>query len=218
MKVGSLLNPSDGEIKKYVEKYETKWGYRDRLIYYACVTDTGKKALCKIKKDDLKGPVSVFLLDWGMMRRVLGRKEKKGWENFLWEFLRLNCEKLEEYRKPYLKDIEISEHEDNIRYFYKGIRDIIGPVSASKVLHLINQNLFPLWDTKIREKISEESSNSGGKRIGTTSFGYIKFLAAIKKVLNEHNEVLSRLSKQHNLSKLKILDEFLMGVLEEKEE
>ena len=77
----------------------------------------------------------------------------------------------------------------------------VGPTATSKILHIINPQLFPMWDTKIRVKF--------GLNPGYSS-DYINLLTESKRWLSNDKLKLEleTLSKKHHKSKLKILDQY----------
>jgi len=205
----SLLNPTENEIKMYVSTHEEDWEYSDKLIYFPCVGDAKRLRLCKIQEKDARGPIRTFLLNWGMMGRVLKRKNYKGWEKRLAETLRGICNQLEEFRKLNLENTDISSQKDNVKRCYEVVSNIVGPTSAGKTLHVICPNFFPLWDLGIREKVSEERRGLGKAGIGRSATGYYNFMVEIQGFLKRYAKILSELSRKYSKSKLRIIDEFM---------
>jgi hypothetical protein len=203
----SLLNPKDSEIERYVEKYENEWGSSDKFIYRPCLEEIKTVNLCEISEEDVKCSVRVFLLNWGMMGRVLQRN--KGWEKPLARAIREICGNLEKFRKLSLEEADLSKYENDIRECYERIEEIVKQIAAGKVLHLICPNFFPLWDNAIREKISKESYGLGGPQVGGSPAGYYKFMIIIQTFLNKNKTVLSKLSRRYDSANLKIIDQYL---------
>ncbi|GEM_PF-5175063 len=65
-----ILNVDEEEIKKFVEEHYREYGYGE-FIYFRCINDIRNVDPCKLKEEDVKGPIRVFLINW-MMGRVLG--------------------------------------------------------------------------------------------------------------------------------------------------
>ena len=212
MKNGSILNPDEKEIEKFVMMYENEYWFVNKLLYIGCIKEIEKINICKIQEKDIKGPIRTFLINWGMMSRVLGRKERENWEERLLEQLEKLGNKFEEFRKLKLESVELENYKEDIKECYQKINKIIGPTSTSKVLHLICPEFFPLWDENIRKLVSKECKNC---RIGNSGEGYYKFMREIKEFLRKYEEPLSKLvsklSKEYNYDKLKlkIVDEYM---------
>lgn len=217
MKMG-LFDPNPNEVDKILQKHEKEYGYCDKVIYQKCLEDFKKLDLCNFPEDITIGIIKVFLINWGMLGRVLGRIEKKGWERKLSETLREKCETLEKFRKLSLEDFkseeELSKYKEQIKDCYKAIRNLIGPVGASKVLHLINPEFFPMWDENIRKKASEECK----KPIEDSEEGYYRFMNCIRELLLNRKmmKLWEKWSKEIGTSKLRIIDIYLWWKANEK--
>jgi hypothetical protein len=144
------------------------------------------------------------------MGRVLPQDME--WIRELTDSIRQSCSVLESVRDSNLRDTELSRVEDDIKKCYRVIKnDVLGPTGVVKTLHLISPNFFPLWDTKIREKVSKETSLKK-RPIGGTAVGYYKFMIEIKEFLERYSETLSELSKKYGWTELKTVDEYLFKI------
>jgi hypothetical protein len=205
-----ILTPSPSQIERYVREYEKEEGFTDTLIYRRCLKDMRKIELCRISEEQSGQIVKTFLRNWGLMGRVLPQGTE--WIKELTDSIRQNCSVLESVRDSNLRDIELSRVEDNIEKCYRVIKsDVLGPTGVVKTLHLISPNFFPLWDTKIREKVSKETSLKK-RPIGDTAIGYYKFMVEMKEFLEKYSETLSELSKEYGWTELKIVDEYLFKI------
>jgi len=206
MKNGSILNPDEKEIEKFVMMYENEYWFVNKLLYIGCIKEIEKINICKTQEKDIKGPIRTFLINWGMMSRVLGRKERENWEERLLEQLEKLGNKFEEFRKLKLESVELENYKDDIKECYKEINKIIGPTSTSKVLHLICPEFFPLWDEKIAKGYgcSYNTNNSAEQ--------YIKFMYKIKKVAENVRKYLTNDERRFiylmEKSILKLIDEY----------
>lgn len=222
----SLLNPEEKDIKKYVEIFEEEWGFGDNLIYRGCLEAVKKIELYKIKGKDVKGPIRTFLINWGLMGRVLNRKptekskiDRRCWERRLASKIRTFRNELDTFRGLNLENIDdISKYEKKIIECFNGISECkkgnkrgIGPVAAGKVLHLICPDFFPMWDIAIRERVAKDS---GHEPIGANGNGYYKFMGKIQNFLKTktYDSTLSEMSKKYKKSKIKIVDEFMFSM------
>jgi hypothetical protein len=208
----SILNPEKDEIKKFVEAYEEEWGFEDKLIYNGCVERMGKVKLYNITEKDVKESIKVFLINWGTMGRVLWREDIKGWEGRMFDSLRKISDDLNTFKELHLEDTDLDKYEESIKKCYNHVKKVVGPVSAAKILHLICPYLFPLWDTGIRKKVSNECSKFDNKRIGDSATGYYKFMIINQKFLKKEDNILLKLSKDYKKPKLRITDEFMWWV------
>ena len=195
----NLLDPIEKEIVGFIERHEEVWGYSEKILYDRCIKDMKKVRLCEIGEKDVNGPVKTFLINWGQMGIVLKRENKKGWEKNLTYKLREICKELEKFRKLKLEDTNLSNHEDDIKKCYREIRSVVGPTAATKVLHLLCPEFFPMWDTKIRRDV----------RIRGDEEGYYKYMEEIQEFVKRYNELLSSLSNKYKQSKLRIVDRYM---------
>jgi len=208
----NLLDPIEKEIIDLVEQHEEIWRYSEKILYDRCIKDMKKARLCEIEEKDVNGPVKTFLINWGQMGRVLGRENKEGWEKNLVYKLREICKELEKFRKLKLENTILSNHEDEIKKCYRKIRSTIGPVAATKVLHLLCPDFFPMWDNAIRKKISNECEEKSGVRIGDSEKGYYKYMEVIQGFVKRYNKILSNLNNKYKQSKLRIVDRYMWFV------
>lgn len=203
---------NEGRIKKHVKEFEQEYKFSDNLIYNGCIDAMKRVDLCKIGEKDVKGPLRTFLLSWGMMGRVLGRLEDD-WEKDIAKVIKKNCKILNTFRKKNLVNFQLRKLDEldieNIKNCYNELREIVGPTSASKILHLICPNFFPLWDVDIRKEISAKVKGRGEYGIGDSGAGYYRFMLEIETLLNIHDRTLSKLSQKYGRFNMRLLDEHL---------
>jgi len=90
-------------------------------------------------------------------------------------------------------------------------KPIIGPVGASKILHLMNPKLFIMWDTHIRKRSPEHFKiTRGGKKVRFSSDGkgYVEFLIAMKECFGG-----LKLPANYKFTRVKAIDEYNYAVL-----
>ena len=204
-----LLDPDDEVVERIIQQHEEELDYCDKVLYRRCIEDFEKVNLCELTEEQVKGPIKVFLINWGMLSRVLERDEKKGWEKRLLNVFKEHCKTLEKFRKLKLEEEDLSKFKEDIKQCYEAIRSEVGPTGASKVLHLINPEFFPMWDEKIRKKVSCEYKKLTRKRIGESGEGYYKFMNAIQELLLKKKELWTKWSEKTGKSKLRIIDIYL---------
>lgn len=196
-----VLEISKDEIKKLVKEFEEEWSYSENLIYNHCVEDMKKvKNLCEITHEDIKGPVRTYLINWGMMSRVIKRLDET-WTMDLKNVMKSNCEVLSNFRSFDLLYVDIVRYQNDIKNVYESFRKVIKPTSASKALFLISPNFFPMWDTGIREYLLGKNK--------TSQEDYYKFIGIIQNLLREYKDIVKELASEFGRSKLKIIDKFL---------
>jgi len=193
-----FFSPTVVDIKNHVEKYEKESREWDKT-YSKCLNDVCKKGIRKINEKDIS-IIKEFLVKWGKMARVLGKR--KIWKSKLPNVIRDLCRQLEEFRKLRLENSDINEYEIKIFKCYENIKEIIGPTSAAKVLHLICPNFFPIWDSGVRDKTG----------VNERAEGYFNFIKRNKEFIVKYNDILEELAKKYKKPKVKIVDEcFYMG-------
>lgn len=72
-----------------------------------------------------------------------------------------------------------------IQNVFSNFRKLMGQTGASKALSLLNQELFVMWDTKIRKRLKKEliPGISNGEKVEH----YVIFLKGIQRIINEYN-------------------------------
>jgi len=175
-------------VSKLEEEYELT-----ECIYFGAIEKLGEVQEDISKIDDAKHIrriIRLFLINWGMMNRVVGRKDLE-WKK-LGETLR-SLEK--EFRE--LRDRKFLTTNFNENTISNAIRTIYGkldpfpylgsPTTLSKILHLLNPEIFVMWDNEIVKKYKKRNF-----RVSTTAEGYLEFLKdaqkEIKEALNDHQK------------------------------
>lgn len=199
-----------------------KYYYTNEPTYFKAIADLEELRKDLTKLDDTKhliGIVKPFLIKWGRMGRVVGRAGLN-WRG-LGERLR-NSEKdfgnLREERFQTI-DFEKDEISDSITTIYERIDPLeyLGSLTTiSKTLHLLNPEIFVMWDIGIRDRYKKEN-----RYILCNSGGYLEFLREtqkrIREALNDHkketgkglNEIEKEIrDKYKNITLAKIIDEY----------
>lgn len=118
--------------------------------------------------------IKPFLIQWGLMGRVAGRKNLD-WKK-LGQTLRESEKEFKELRGETFLTINFNEEKIShiIKSLYHELDSIPylgGLTTITKVLHLINPEIFVLWDEDIRKGYKKKNS-----RIRNTPEGYLEFL------------------------------------------
>lgn len=174
------------ELIENVEKLEEKIGSTEPFYFEAMeLVEDIRKDLKKLDTNQhLKRIVKdVFLVKWGEIVRVVNIKGLD-WER-LGETLRSLEEEFRELRAKKFLAIDFDEQavSNAVRTIY-GKLDLIprlgGPTTISKILHLLNPEIFIMWDYAIREGYKKKNS-----RIRDTAEGYLEFLKEMHKEIVE---------------------------------
>lgn len=193
-----LLNPTRRTIRRYVNRNEREYQFAEDLIYRGCLRVAQEMEFLRASRDDVKGPIATFLVNWGNMSRVIGTLDSS-WKRELASAIRKNSRRLEEFRGSKLENVDLLEHRPEIEEVYESLQKIVKPTSTSKTLHLLCPFFFPMWDVAIRKDAG----------VGTSSGEYYRFMELIREFLVEYDETLTDLAKKLKKSKLRIVDQYM---------
>lgn len=200
-----MLNPPNGEITRIIDENNMlDNGFIISHLYNPCLESMENTNYVMINPEIVYGPITMFLLNWGRMGRVMVRQSMSGWEERLIEVIPRIADKLEQFRNLDIEDVDLDEFRDDILQCYNEISNVVKYTSGAKTLHLFAPNFFPLWDKNIRDNAKKES----GKRINHLSKGYFEFMKVMKEFLKKNYPELLKLSQKHNIPKLKLMDKY----------
>jgi hypothetical protein len=168
-------------VNKFEEEYELI-----ELIYFGAIEKLREVQKDLSKIDDVKHIqriIKPFLVNWGMMNRVVGRKGLN-WKK-LGETLRNLEKEFGLLRDKKFLTINFNEQviSDSIKTIYGKLDPIpyIGsPTTTSKILHLLNPEIFVMWDNAIVEEYHRKN-----RRVDYTARGYLEFLKETQKAVLE---------------------------------
>ena len=209
---------------RYKELFDSvnKYCYRKEPIYFEAIADLEELRKDLTKLDDTKhlfGIVKPFLIKWGRMGRVVGR-DGLDWRG-LGEGLRSSEKDFGNLRKERFQTINFEEDRisDSITNIYGELDPLLylgSPTTISKTLHLLNPEIFVMWDNGIRKRYKNKNS-----RIRDSPEGYLEFLKETQKgirgALNDRrretgkelDEIEKEIrSKYKNITLAKIIDEY----------
>ena len=207
-----MRNYIDSIIEDFVSRCEKD--YTDHYKYIQRLIEMSEVDLSRITEQQVKWEVRPFLYEWGRMGRVLGQSRYKNWESKIAELIQSDCKRLKDFRRKDLSAIgqDLNNAQSDIEECYESFRNIVGPIAASKTLHLICPDFFPLWDNDIaRSARSEiERKDGRGQKIQELSGAeYYRFMQYILDFLKQHEQVISKLAAKYKRGKLRIVDETL---------
>lgn len=199
-----LLSPKPEDLSKIIKQSKDDWELSE-CVYFKCRDALRETDLCQITVRDVRRQIRAFLQTWGNMGRVLNEKRYPKWEEELAKAIRENCRLLNDFRVKKLANIKEEDLESlkiDVEKCYEIVRKQVAPTSASKVLHLIAPDFFPMWDGGIRKKLAIRRANAED---------YWEFMKKIKRSIEneKYNGILNRFSADDDKSILKLFDEYL---------
>jgi len=166
---------------KVVREFEEEYGFAD-VLYLEAIKKLEKVRENPQELDErtAKRIIRPFLVNWGRMGRNVER------EDFDWlrliKAIKNQRENLGKLKKESLIGVQLENVSSIIEEVYNGTKvKNLGPTGISKILHLLNPELFMMWDDDIRKKISKKPLKGSSK-------GYWNFLKWIKHELIEATE------------------------------
>jgi len=127
--------------------------------------------------------IKLFLVSWGNMSRVVGRKGLK-WKELGERLRNLEKEFSELRNKKFLTiDFNNAVVANPIKTIYAKLDNLpyLGsPTTISKVLHLLNPEIFVMWDNEIERKYHKRNHY-----VKYTPEGYLEFLKESQKEIKE---------------------------------
>jgi len=207
-----MHNKNERIIEEYVKRFEQ--AYTNRSTYSQRLKEMAEIKLADITQTDVERVIRKFLYQWGRMGRILGRQEYAGWQKRLAEQIRSSSGKLRSFRQKDLADpkLQLGNFDSDIKKLYGSFKGIVGRTAATKALHLICPNFFPMWDNDIARAVRSEIQRKEEKSNTIEDFSsadYYRFVGQVLNFIKKYETVLSDLATQHKKGKLKILDEFL---------
>jgi hypothetical protein len=224
--LGSFGDVADNMRYEEFVKRVNKYHYKNESIYFEAIADLEelRKDLAKLDcTKHLIGIVKPFLIKWGRMGRVVGR-EGLDWRG-LGERLRSSEKDFGNLREEKFQTIDFEKDEisDSITTTYGKLDPLpyLGsPTTISKTLHLLNPEIFVMWDIGIRNRYKKKNNyvlcNSGG---------YLEFLketqSEIREALNDRQKMtgkdLDRIEKElrkkyENKTLAKLVDQYNYGI------
>lgn len=153
-------------------------------IYFGAIERLGDVRKNLNKVDDVqhvRRVIKPFLIQWGMMGRTVGRKGLD-WKK-LGETLRSLENDFDVLRNRRFLTIDFNERNVSIaiKNIFSRIRSIPyigGHTSTPKIMHLLNPEIFVMWDEDIRKSYQERNS-----RITDSPRGYLEFLKQTQEEL-----------------------------------
>lgn len=212
---------------KYEELLDVASKFEKEIELTECIYFGAIERLKHVRKDlsrlddirHVRRVIKPFLIQWGMMSRVAGR-EGLDWEK-LGETLRSLEKDFSVLRNRRFLTIDFNEENvssaiKNIYNRIRSIRYIGGHTCTPKIMHLLNPEIFVMWDKDIGKNYQKRNN-----RITDSPKGYLEFLKEIQKELrklfgdrqketgNGLDEIIREIrSKYKNKTVARIIDEY----------
>ncbi len=216
-------------IIEYVKHCQVAYSEGHRL-YKEYLKRMGKRGLDNFDEiNDVEMIIKPFLYKWGRMQRVLGKKDKKGWESDIVEQVRLNVEILQTFRTIKFESSNLNDHRSNIIDCYECFNKIVDGVAAAKVLHIIAPYFFPLWDNGIANIVRKERTtvafNNEEPLMDVQDLSsniedfsgkdYFYFMKMLQIILEKYKNTFWGLARSYEKGVLKIMDDFFWILVHE---
>lgn len=192
------------ELIDEIERYEQKYEWEERVASWSYLKTIGK--LRDVQRNlrmldntsHLQGVIKPFLIHWGKMARVVKRASARDWETLCKTLRNLEdgFQKLRG-RKLLTMNLDNKDVADIVKDMYRKryfIPYLGGTTCVSKILHVLNPEVFAIWDRGIRERYKEKNW-----LIRETPEGYLEFLKEVKKQVEEaFNDYRSKTGKSYD--------------------
>ena len=189
------------ELINEIERYELKYEWEERIASWSYLKtvekfrDVQRNLRVLDNTFHLQGVIKPFLIHWGKMARVVKRASARDWET-LDETLRSLEDEFRKLRGKKLLTMSFNRKEiiDAVKSIYVKryfIPYLGGTTNISKILHVLNPEVFVIWDGQIRKWYKEKN-----RLVNETPKGYLEFLKEMKKQLEEaFNDYQSKTDK-----------------------
>jgi hypothetical protein len=166
---------------KVVKEFEEEDSFAD-ILYLEAIRKLQKVRENPRELDEniARRIIRPFLVNWGRMGRNV---ERKGFDwGRLIEAIKNQRENLGKLKNETVLCVSFDKVSSVINEIYEATKvKHLGPTGISKILHLLNPELFMMWDDKIRKDITATPFSGNSK-------GYLNFLKWIQKELIEVTE------------------------------
>lgn len=185
--------PTIRELKKAREAFEE---IEPRGIMYRASEELVSKAISKTSRLKIAEALAVLLQTWNQAYYRYNDFDDRHFyeiESLIFRYRR----QLSAYRERSIADLRNND-KDNVKNLFKDFEMILGPVGASKSLHLLAPRFFPLWDRSIAK-----AYGLALRQRGKNYDRYYKFMLITKE---QCYRIRRKGFRKHKL--LKLLDEY----------
>jgi hypothetical protein len=104
----------------------------------------------------------------------------------------------QQLQRKSLSNVNLDLEEENIKTSYK-VMEKVNSTAIAKILHMMNENLFPIWDDRIRKMYG----------VYGNAEGYFTFMILVQRQLSELGaDAIKQIEQSTDRTILKILDEY----------
>lgn len=200
------------ELVEKIKQNEEEYWFAE-FVYFKALEqledvrrDVGKLKL----KEHVLDVIRIFLLQWGQMARAIEReKSPTDWDK-LTKNIRSQKNAFQGLVGKDLLNINFDEVAGDIECIYNKLAEVrnIGATATSKILHLLNPDVFVMWDGEIirtyRKKYDKVRANAKG---------YVEFLKAVQR---EVKEAIEEEAKRSGKSEKQIVEEICTNLPSKK--
>ncbi len=174
---------------RYSDFKEGIWGFEQEnwfgeIVYFETLSRLRPFGLDteRLTKDEVEGVIRMFLLQWGQMARAINRKDTD-WNQMLSKLKGIS-NVLKELGKESILNADLESKKELILEAYGGLHCIkhFGATSIPKILHLLNPELFVMWDERIRanenNRLGFDLVDGEPQKFTKAPCGYLKYLRA----------------------------------------
>lgn len=169
-----------------------------RQLFYRVASQLVRLAREGSGEIDLAEALAVLLLTWN--RRYYNRKRPFTEQHV--QDIQTLCEEwrgaLDDVESRSIANLD-DQDKENVQSLFRAFGDVLGPVGASKALHLLAPDFFALWDNPIAEAYGKALNTPYKER--KTAEGYWAFM-------QETHSQYSAISCAGDIPLLKYLDEY----------
>jgi hypothetical protein len=194
-------------------------------LYKEYLKKMEKKELQNFDEIQVEMVIKPFLYKWGKMGRVFGEEKCRGWEGDIVEQIHSNSDKLEKFRVINFISTNLTDFKKDIITCYESFKTIVDRVAATKILHIICPNFFPLWDNAIKEVVKAELIKTISKGIEDfiekdfdlirekiedfSGKDYYIYMRMTQYFVERYKRTFFELAKTYKKGVVKVLDDFL---------
>jgi len=185
--------PTSEELRKARQVFLE---HEPRDLFYMVASELIELAVEKKTEITLAEALAVLLQTWNRAYYQFRRFDNQHFSDIS-SLVANYAQALFEYRKRSI----LSFAEDDIpkvKEIFNAFEEVVGPVGASKSLHLLAPGFFPLWDRRIAS-----TYGSGLGPVGTNAMNYCRFMSCAKE---QYASVKGQLPESEN--PLKSIDEY----------
>lgn len=200
-------------MKNVIPLYQKYWdrSYFEAYLYLRNYVKHNK--IRYIKDEDIKRSISIFFKSWMKMMRIK-------WDNpriiyNIKDAIKIFSPHLEKLKNEKMEELEFGENvRTSIEEIFNGFKNIevgrrrLGAVGASKIMHIILPELFPMWDGQMMYAYGCKNNSAEN---------YIKFMKEMqgkaKELLKSCNKTKEDLCKEFEFHRErrtlpKLIDEY----------